>query len=37
MMKYFFTYIVECADKSYYTGFTSDISRRIAEHNEGLN
>ena len=35
MMKYFFTYIVECADKSYYVGFTNDIKRRIDEHNEG--
>jgi len=31
----FFTYIVECADKTYYTGFTPDIERRIKLHNEG--
>ena len=35
MLKYFFTYIVECSDKSYYTGITNDIDRRIEEHNEG--
>jgi len=37
MLKYFFTYIVECSDKSYYTGITNDIDRRLAEHNEGEN
>ncbi|MBL0047416.1 MAG: GIY-YIG nuclease family protein [Bacteroidetes bacterium] len=37
MLKYYFTYILECADKSYYTGITNDIDRRIAEHNEGEN
>ena len=26
-------YIVECADGSYYTGITTDVSRRILEHN----
>ena len=30
------TYIVECADKSYYVGSTTDLDRRIWEHNEGL-
>lgn len=28
-----FVYIVECADKSLYTGITKDLSRRIDEHN----
>jgi len=28
-----FVYIVECADKSFYTGSTCDIERRIKEHN----
>ncbi|MBK9479828.1 MAG: GIY-YIG nuclease family protein [Bacteroidetes bacterium] len=37
MLKYFFTYILECSDKSYYTGITNDIDRRLAEHNEGEN
>lgn len=26
-------YIVECADSSFYTGITTDIQRRIEEHN----
>tara|TARA_B100000497_G_scaffold126935_1_gene167216 strand:- start:2300 stop:2548 length:249 start_codon:yes stop_codon:yes gene_type:complete len=26
-------YIVECSDKSLYTGITTDIDRRITEHN----
>jgi len=29
-------YIVECADKSYYTGSTIDLERRLWEHNEGI-
>jgi putative endonuclease len=28
-------YILECADKSYYTGSTSDIAKRLAAHNAG--
>ena len=28
-----FVYIVECRDRSLYTGITSDIDRRINEHN----
>lgn len=28
-------YVVECADGSYYTGYTTDVERRIAEHNAG--
>jgi len=26
-------YIVECADGTYYTGITTDINRRLLEHN----
>ena len=29
-----FVYIVECADKSLYTGITTDVSRRVDEHNQ---
>lgn len=29
----YYVYIVECADKSLYTGITTDLSRRIEEHN----
>ncbi len=28
-----FTYILECADKTLYTGYTTDLERRIQEHN----
>src|SRR5689334_10236551 len=30
-----FLYIVECRDGSLYTGITSDVERRVLEHNEG--
>lgn len=36
-MKLYYTYILVCSDGSYYTGFTNDIDRRMAEHLEGLN
>ena len=29
----YFVYVVECSDKSYYTGVTNDLDRRIWEHN----
>jgi putative endonuclease len=28
-----YVYILECRDKSFYTGITNDLKRRIAEHN----
>ena len=28
-------YIVECSDGSYYTGYTTDVERRLKEHNAG--
>lgn len=28
-----FIYIVQCSDKSFYTGITTDLKRRIEEHN----
>jgi tRNA/rRNA methyltransferase len=31
----FWTYILRCADGSYYTGHTDDLDRRIAQHHEG--
>ena len=31
----FYCYIVECADGSYYTGWTVDPERRVATHNKG--
>lgn len=30
-----YTYILQCADGSYYTGSTKDIERRLAEHQAG--
>ena len=30
----FFVYILECGDGTYYTGYTSDLERRIEEHND---
>lgn len=30
-----YTYILECADKSLYTGWTNDIDRRLKAHNDG--
>ena len=32
-MKAWFVYIVECSDKSLYTGITVDLDRRVLEHN----
>jgi len=29
-----YVYILNCADDSFYTGMTSDIDRRLKEHNE---
>ena len=31
----YFVYILECADKSLYTGITTNLERRLAEHKEG--
>jgi len=30
-----YVYILRCADDSYYTGYTTDPERRLAEHNAG--
>ncbi len=32
-MSQWFVYMVECADGSLYTGITTDLHRRVAEHN----
>jgi len=28
-------YVIECADGSLYTGYTTDVKRRVAEHDAG--
>jgi len=35
--KAWYVYIVRCRDKSLYTGITTDLSRRISEHNSSKN
>ncbi len=30
-----YTYIVECADGSLYTGYTTDVDARVKKHNSG--
>lgn len=32
----YFVYILECADGSLYTGITTDVARRLAEHKKGI-
>jgi putative endonuclease len=31
----FYTYILECADNTYYTGYTPNLSKRLELHNQG--
>lgn len=31
----YYTYIVKCADGTFYTGYTNDLDNRIKTHNEG--
>ena len=31
-----YCYILECADGTYYTGWTTDPERRLKQHNKGL-
>lgn len=31
----YFVYILQCGDKSLYTGITTDLVRRLKEHKEG--
>ncbi|MDL0267612.1 GIY-YIG nuclease family protein, partial [Clostridioides difficile] len=33
----YFTYIIRCKDDSLYTGYTSNIVRRMNEHKLGVN
>ena len=34
-MKVYYVYILKCSDGTYYTGFTSDLEKRIIEHKTG--
>lgn len=31
----FFVYLLECSDKTYYCGYTTDVKARLAKHNAG--
>lgn len=31
----YYTYILECADRTLYCGYTTDLRRRLSEHNSG--
>jgi len=31
----FYVYIIKCKDKTYYTGYTNDLKKRIERHNKG--
>lgn len=33
-MKKYYTYILKCSDDTYYTGYTTDLKKRIETHNE---
>ncbi len=32
----YFVYILECKDGTLYTGITTDLARRLAEHKDGI-
>ncbi|MPW26704.1 GIY-YIG nuclease family protein [Alkalibaculum sp. M08DMB] len=32
----YYVYMLRCKDNSLYTGWTTDIKRRLEEHNEGI-
>ncbi|MDD3853604.1 MAG: GIY-YIG nuclease family protein [Syntrophomonadaceae bacterium] len=31
-----YVYILRCNDNTYYTGYTTELSRRLDEHNKGI-
>lgn len=35
MRKHNYTYILECRDGTYYTGWTNNLEKRLKDHNEG--
>ncbi|WP_452232781.1 GIY-YIG nuclease family protein [Lacinutrix sp. MEBiC02595] len=34
-MKFYYVYILFCNDKTYYTGMTNDLERRLSQHKSG--
>jgi len=34
-MKMYYTYMLRCQDNSLYTGYTDNVEKRVATHNEG--
>jgi putative endonuclease len=32
---HYWVYVIECADDSFYTGYTTDVERRVREHDRG--
>ncbi len=34
-MKIYYVYILKCSDNTYYTGFTSNLEKRLSEHKSG--
>lgn len=35
MEKQYHVYLLECCDKTLYCGYTTDIAKRVAKHNQG--
>jgi len=35
-MKFYYVYILECADQSFYIGVSSDVKKRLEAHQRGL-
>ncbi|HPT68959.1 MAG TPA: GIY-YIG nuclease family protein [Syntrophomonas sp.] len=31
-----FVYILQCSDQTYYTGYATDLDRRLQEHQQGI-
>lgn len=34
--KRYYVYILQCSDGTFYTGFTTDLPRRLNQHNQGF-
>lgn len=34
--KNFYVYILQCSDKTFYIGYTTDLNKRIKIHNKGI-